>query len=149
MITTEPATMVHAARINLRPGDAREIAALGLTMEEAMRTSLAGALWAEAYLVDEEVAAIVGLSVGSLLGGVGVPWLLTGVPVDRHHKDFLRLTRAGVARMRREFAVLTNIVHAEYVEAIRWLRWLGFSVVAPVPVPPHGAPFCRFEMRTA
>lgn len=157
MITIEPATMEHARTIELRPGDAREIAALGMAKEEAVRASLASAVWADAYLADgdpstgsgQEVAAIVGLSVGSLLGGVGVPWLLTGLPVDRHRKEFLAHTRAGVARMRAEFPVLANIVHAEYPQAIRWLRWLGFAIGAPHPVPPFGAPFCRFEMRAS
>jgi GNAT superfamily N-acetyltransferase len=148
-ITIEPATMEHARRLELREGDAREIAALGLGKEAAVARSLSGALWAETYIADGEVAAMVGLNAGSLLAGIGVPWMLTGTPVDRRARDFLRLTRAGVTRMRNQFPRLTNIVHAEYAGAIRWLRWLGFAVAPPQPVPPFGAPFCRFEMETA
>lgn len=142
-IVIVPATMAHATRIDLRDGDRREIAALGVTMPQALELSMSRALWADAYLIDGEVAALVGLSTNSLLGGIGSPWLFTGRPVDRHRKDFLRLTRAGVARMRAECPVLVNHVHADYRQAIRWLEWLGFTVAPPQLFGPLGAPFCR------
>jgi hypothetical protein len=142
-ITIVPATMEHATRIDLREGDRREIAALGVTMPEAFDLSMSRALWADAYLIDGEVAALVGLSTNSLLGGTGSPWLFTGRPVDRHRKNFLRLTRAGVARMRAECPMLVNYVHADYREAIRWLQWLGFTITPPQPFGSLGAPFCR------
>jgi hypothetical protein len=136
--------MAHARAIKLRPGDAREIAALGVTMPEAFVLSTSRALWADAWLIDGEVAAIVGLSVESLLGDEGVPWLLTGEPVERHKKLFLRETRAGVARMRGRFPVLRNFVHADYAEAVRWLAWLGFAIGGSRPHGPFGAPFRPF-----
>jgi GNAT superfamily N-acetyltransferase len=37
-------------------------------------------------------------------------------------------------------------VHAEYAEAIRWLRWLGFAIGPPQPRGPHGAPFRPFSI---
>lgn len=142
-----PATIEHAERIVLRPGDARELKALGITMPEAFMFSTARPIWAETYLIDGEVAAMVGLSARlSLLGDRGEPWLLTGLPVDRHPKTFLRETRAGVARMRAQFPVLANWVHAEYRQAIRWLRWLGFDIGPPQPLPPYGALFRRFAI---
>lgn len=143
MIEVVPATPAHLNAIDLRSGDAREIAALGVNKPQAFELSMSRALWAEAYLIDGEVAALVGLSTNSLLGGTGSPWLFTGTPVDRHRKDFLRLTRAGVARMRAEYPVLVNHVHADYRQAIRWLEWLGFTVAPPQPFGPLGAPFCR------
>ncbi len=147
MITIVPATMEHARAIDLRAGDAREIAALGLTKEEGLQRSLDCAVWAEAYLVDGEVAAIAGVSIGSLLGGEAIPWLVTGRPVERHKSAFLRLTRAGIARMLRRFPVLINHVHVEYTEALRWLRWLGFTIEAPAPHGPRGELFCRASLR--
>ena len=108
-----PATLDHARAIRLRPGDAREIAAMGLTPIAAFEQSMSRSLWAQAYVIDGEVAALVGLAINSILGGVGAPWLLTGRPVDRHRKLFLQETRRGVARMRAEFSRLgrdTNCV---------------------------------------
>jgi GNAT superfamily N-acetyltransferase len=143
VISVVPATMAHVRAIELREGDAREIAALGLSKEEGLQRSLDRAAWAEAYLVAGEVAAIAGVSIGSLLGAEAIPWLVTGRPVERHKRAFLRLTRAGVARILRQFPVLINHVHAEYAEALRWLRWLGFTIERPAPHGPRGELFCR------
>ena len=141
-----PATMEHARHIALRPGDLREIEVLGLTMPEAFEISTRRDVWSETYLIDGEVAAMVGLAANSILGGWGSPWLVTGRPVDRHAKLFLRETRAGVERMKAAFPRLSNYVHAEYTQTVRWLRWLGFSIGTPEPRGPFDAPFCLFSL---
>jgi len=148
VIEIVPATMDRARRIDLRPGDLREIEALGLGLPEAFEMSMSRAVWAEAYLLDGAVAALVGVSVQSVLGGEGVPWLITGTPVDRCKRDFLRLTKAGVARMQRQFPVLTNFVHADYVQSVRWLGWLGFTIAPARPFGIKGALFHRATLRT-
>ena len=143
MIEIVPATMAHARAIRLRPGDAREIAALGYTQEEGIGRSVARSLWADAYLADGEVAAIAGLCLPSLLGPIASLWLVTGTPVDRHRKEFLRLTRQRVAEVRKDWPVLVDYVHADYAEALRWLQWLGFTIAEPQPYGRLGVLFCR------
>jgi hypothetical protein len=144
-----PATMAHAEAIELRPGDAAEIAALGLCPRGALQASLARSLWADAYLAEGEVAAILGLGLPSMLGRVATPWLLTGLPVDCHRKAFLRLTRTRVELLRREWDLLVNYVHADYAQSIRWLAWLGFEIGAAVPLGPKGALFHPAILRGA
>jgi hypothetical protein len=146
MIMIEPATMVLAARIELRPGDAREIAALGMTAEEGLAISLARAVWADAYLVDGAVAAILGFSLSSLLGGIGQPWLITGRPIDRVRKTFMRTARTRIVEMRDRHGMLANYVHADYPEALAFMRWLGFTIGEPRPYGRLGAPFCFVTM---
>lgn len=146
MIEIVSATIEHAREIDLRPGDRREIEALGLTMPEAFEISTRRALWADAYLIDGEVAALVGLSVNNALAGWASPWLVTGTPVDGRKKAFLRETSARVATMAREWPLLTNYVLADYRETVRWLEWLGFTIHPPRPVPPFGVPFRLFSM---
>lgn len=146
MITVAPATLQHARAIELRPGDAREIEAHGVDKMEGLRLSLDHAIWADAYLADGEVAAILGCGTNNLLGGYATPWLITGTPVNRHKKDFLRLTRARIEELKLHYPVMINWIHAPYTESLRWARWLGFTVEAPVPLPPHGEPFCRIVM---
>lgn len=136
-----PATLDHARRLVLRDGDAAEIAALGLTKEHALTASIERSVWAETYLVDGEPAAIVGLGLSSLVGGYGVPWLLTGPACERHRKTFLRESRRQVARMLAEASPLINFVHADYRRALRWMAWLGFTIEAPVRL--NGALFHR------
>ncbi|MBS0520512.1 MAG: hypothetical protein JSR90_17585 [Proteobacteria bacterium] len=139
-----PATLAHAEAIELRPDDAAEVAALGVTPQEALRVCLARALWAETYLADGEVVAMVGLGLSSMLGGYGVPWLLTGPACEHHKRRFMIESRRQVARMRATILPLINFVHADYRRAVRWLVWLGFTLDAPVML--NGAPFRRFAM---
>lgn len=98
-------------------------------------------MWAETYLVGGAPAAIVGLGRSSLVGGYGVPWLLTGPACERHRKTFLRESRRQVARMLEEAAPLVNFVHADYRRALRWMGWLGFAIEAPIRL--NGALFHR------
>ena len=79
-------------------------------------------------------AAIVGLGRSALLGGHGVPWALTGPAVERHRRFLLRESRRQVARMRDEAAPLINYVHAGHRRALRWLRWLGFTIEPARPL---------------
>jgi hypothetical protein len=146
-IEVVPATLAHVEAMNLRDGDRREIEALGVTPHDGLMRSLARSVWADAYLAGGEVAALVGLAVQPLVGGVAMPWLLTGRPVDRHRKAFLRLTRARTREMLAEHGLLVAEVHAEYREAVRWLGWLGFTLAPPRPLGPLGAPFQQATMR--
>jgi hypothetical protein len=45
--------------------------------------------------------------------------------------------------------VLENFIDARYEAAVRWAKWLGFDVGAPVPYGPAGMPFhpARLEAR--
>lgn len=147
MIEVVPATLAHARAIELRDGDRREIEAFGLSPGEGLARSLARSVWADAYLAGGEVAALAGLAMQPLLGGVAMPWLLTGRPVDRHRKAFLRLTRDRTHRMLADHGTLVAEVHAEYREAVRWLAWLGFTLAPPRPLGPVGALFHQATMR--
>jgi hypothetical protein len=142
-----PATLEHVRAIELRDGDRREIEALGFSPLDGLSRSLACSVWADAYLVGGAVAALVGLALQPLLGGVAMPWLLTGRPVDRHRKAFLRLTRSRTRQMLAEHGTLVAEVHADYREAVRWLAWLGFTLAPPRPIGPHGALFHHATMR--
>ena len=147
MITVVPATLEHAARIELRAGDAREIEALGVTKKEALATTLGRSIQADAYLIDGEVAALMGITLTSLIGGTAAPWLMTGRPVERHRKAFMRLTRERTQRMLAEHGTLVCNVHAEYARSIRWLRWLGFEIAPARPFGPLGAAFHEATLR--
>jgi hypothetical protein len=131
MIEIVPSTLDHARRLQLRHGDACEVAACGLSKEDAIAQSLARSLWAETYLVDGEVAAMVGLAVSSVIAGHGVPWLLTGPACERHKRRFMVESRRQVARMLEQASPLVNYVHADYGRAVRWLEWLGFRIGPP------------------
>lgn len=147
MIEIVPATPAHADAIDLRDGDRREIEAMGLAPRDGLARSLARSVWADAYIADGEVAALVGVALQPLVGGVAMAWLLTGRPVDRNAKAFLRLTRTRTRQMLAEHGTLVAFVHADYRQAVRWLGWLGFELAPARPQGPLRALFHQATMR--
>lgn len=131
----------------LRPADKAECEALGHTVGEVLADSLAISVEAWTALEDGAPIAMWGLTAPSFLGRVATPWLLTGEGVERHKKVFLRETRWWVhERALLMFPHLLNVVDARYTRALRWLKWLGFTVHEPAPFGVLGRPFCIVEL---
>lgn len=148
-----PATDSHALDLaqRLRLDDLREIWAAGrVTPHRALLRALRvkGEAWAG--LADGRIVCMFGVTDagGSTLARQGVPWLLGSTDLPDHATAFLRRNGAFIARSRREYRLLFNYVDCRNVNAIRWLRWLGFAIMSPEPHGPFGLPFCRFELRT-
>jgi hypothetical protein len=153
--TVVPATLDHARAMApiMRPGDRGEIwAAAALDPLAGLQISLAASLYAWTWLVEDVPACIFGVSAapdnsGSNMNDVGIPWLLSSGIVDRHWLPFLKHYRPFLEQMRADFPVLANWVDARYTAAIRWLRWMGFEILAAEPYGPFGLPHHRFELR--
>jgi hypothetical protein len=140
--------MAHALAIRLRPGDALEIAALGETQESSFAKALARSLWAETYLIDGEPAVLRGVILPSLLGSTEAnAWLMSGEPIERHRKSFMRLTRDGVRELHAQYDTLVSFVHRDYARSIAWLRWLGFEIGPVISIGPLDAPFHKATLR--
>lgn len=133
--TIIPATAAHAdyLRDNLRVGERHEIACLGATPAEALRGSLAGSIFARTGVVDGRIAAMWGCG-GSLLGGVGEPWLLTTPEVERIPVRFVKVARDEARQMLGIFPVLSNYVSVQYRQACKMLEVIGFRLGDPVRI---------------
>lgn len=146
----EPARDAHVAPFlaRIRPEDRLECERLGYTAEAMVRRSLDRSVEKWAAVDGAEPIAMWGITAASIAGELGCPWLLTTPGVDRHRRTFLRETRWWVEHRALEmYPRLVNLVDADYAKALRWLRWLGFTIGDPVPVPPNGHLFCRVERR--
>lgn len=144
------ATPEHAAAIaaDARAADVAELwAQARTTPEQAMRRGLETSVFALTGLIDEAPVCMFGVAPASLLGGIGIPWMIATTAIERHQLTFLRACRPAVAEMRRMFPVLVNAVDARNVLTIRWLRWLGFRLLPARPLGPDGVPFHPFEWR--
>lgn len=144
-----PATREHiesmAARA--RKADVDELlAAAGKTPAQAMEDGLRISLEAWVGTADGEPFCMFGLASPALLAGSGVPWMVGTVDLDRHAKVFLRHCRPVVAHWAESFD-LWNYVDARNTRAVRWLRWLGFTIHPSEPHGLQGLPFHRFDMR--
>lgn len=140
-----PATAAHAEylREQLRAGERHEIACLGSTPTEALAASLAGSIFARVAILDGRVAAMWGVG-GSPLGGIGEPWLLTTVDVERVPIKMVRTARDEAGQMLGLFPTLVNYVTAEYRQACRFLEVVGFRLGPAFPF--SGAQWREFRM---
>lgn len=110
--------------------------ALGVTIEDALLCGIRDSLNARQIVVDGQVVAVFGDAVFSLLGGVGVPWLISTIHVQKHPRAFLQVCKPEVQQMLTRHHHLMNYVDARNTVAIRWLKWLGFKFE---PAAPYGA----------
>jgi hypothetical protein len=143
------ATMDHAADLapRLRALDLAEIeAASGRPVSEVLAESLDRALWSEAVLVEGRVEALGGLGTFSMMFGPGVPWLVGSDRLTERARWFLGESRRQVRRMLGQYQRLENRVDARNAPAIRYLRWLGFTLEPARPWGHAGLPFHPFTM---
>lgn len=136
MITMLPATEDDARELAplLRAEDRAEVLALGCDPVDGLLQSLSGSCEAWTYRDDERIICMAGVAPLSLIGRTGVPWLLGSDLVQVHRRAFMLETRRMVARWLDMFAVLRNTVDCRHEAALRWLRWLGFTLGEPFPM---------------
>lgn len=131
----------------VRQADIDEITeALGIPMHQALHEAITGSLNAKKIVVDGQVVAVFGDAVHSILGSVGVPWLISTVHVEHHARAFLKVCKPEVQGMLTRHHHLMNYVDARNTSAMRWLKWLGFTFG---PAAPYGArrfPFHPFTL---
>lgn len=63
---------------------------------------------------------------------VGFPWLMGTDRIRENVGHFLWMSRHYDKIMSKYFNLLCNLVDAEYAEALRWLKWLGFTNAPPI-----------------
>lgn len=135
----------HADQLVLRQADRIEVAATTvLPPVEALRQSIAHSpRYCKAGFADGELACIFGVGSG-LLSTSGCPWLLGSDLIARHPAAFIRRCGPYLDAMTQGFGYLENWVHADNRIAIRWLRWLGFTLDPAAPWGIKGEPFHHF-----
>lgn len=140
---------ILACSVSIRAADRAECwAAAKWEPEEALWVGLAVSDPCLTALVDGSVVCIFGVVPVSILGGRGSPWLIGTDLLERHALIFLRQSRACIAQWSQEYALLSNYVDARNTAAMRYLRWLGFTLAPAAPFGPLGLPFHRFIMET-
>lgn len=147
MIAFAPPTEDDIAHVaaHIRSIDALECRLIAnASPAEAIEACLDRSDWALCARVDDEPQCIFGVTPEqSLLGDDGHPWMLGAYSLSRHARALLAHSRPYVDRMLESYQRLTNVVHADNRQAIRWLRWLGFAFKDPIDVKGHA--FLPFE----
>jgi hypothetical protein len=135
----------------LRDADRREIENLGFGVKKALYRAYRNSVMCRAALIHGEVAAVWGLAVAlrenvSPLSDLGVPWLHTSALVEQVPFSFVRVGKRELAAMMRLRPKLESFVAANYKEAVKFLKILGFTVDKAEPLGLNGSLYCRFHM---
>ncbi len=132
---------------DVRQADIDEIVeGLGVSLESELFDGITDSLNARKIVVNGHIVAVFGDAVHSVLGSVGVPWLISTIHVEKHAKAFLKVCKPEVQGMLTRHRHLINYVDARNTAAIRWLKWLGFHFGEAVPYGPKRLPFYPFTL---
>jgi hypothetical protein len=105
----------------------RCIAPEAILLEEMRYSTLACA-----GLIDGQVACVWGIRANTILNDSAYLWMLTTQLVDEYPFIFVRHSQRLAAELLKEFSYLHGFVLANNDRSIKWLRWLGCSLV-PAP----------------
>ena len=133
---------------NMHPLDVAEVwAAAHHTPETAVRKSVEVSRdTIKVGRADGEPVCIFGVASETVMSRIGAPWLLGTPDIEKHSRAFLRLNRAYIADLRRDYDFLANFVDMRNNQAIRWLQWLGFTLLDPRPYGVNQLMFHPFFM---
>ncbi len=130
---------------SLRVADMEELAAAGISARKALWRGYRRSLWPKTAFIDGRIAAMWGLDTTGL-GEHGCPWLMTTDVIELMPVAFIREAKEEVRMMLQKCRVLENHVLASYIQAVRLLEVLGFTIDPPHPAGKNGALFRRFRM---
>lgn len=143
------ATPEHAAFIadNMRDDDRQEIWASNQhTPIEALEKAMIRSTKLWTATVDDVPCLMFGVAPASVLGGLGVPWLLGTEDIHKVKRQFIRECRSYVGEMLNSYPKLVNMVDVRNEVSIRWLIWLGFELSPALPLGMEGELFHPFHL---
>ncbi|MEM6898461.1 MAG: hypothetical protein AAF583_01640 [Pseudomonadota bacterium] len=130
---------------SLRDADREEV---GLMSRWSVRDALIVSVTrAPAYTVriDGNIAAIFGAPPASVVTDSATPWIVSTDVMTAHPLVAARHNWRIVETWKKHHRHLFNYVHAGNALAIKWLKWLGFTLHDEAPYGPYNAPFRQFE----
>lgn len=92
-----------------------------------------------AYMDNGEPVAVFGVMQVGNIGSIG---MLATNNIEKEIKSFLIQGKIWVDKQLKKYKTLVNFVYSENIKAIKWLKWLGFTVEEKQGV---GDWFLKFE----
>lgn len=130
---------------NMREADAIEcMASSGRSPLDALTSGVVISNHCSVVMVGGVPCAVVGLVITSLVSGHGVPWMLATDDAVKHRRVFIDNCKQGLCDMLKVCPNLVNYVHAENKLSVKWLRWMGFTILPSEPTGVNGAHFHKF-----
>lgn len=135
---------------NIRDADRLEIeSATGKPYDEVLRglPKLCDEMWAG--FADGKCGVLFGFQKPTFVSEHTVAWLISTKMVDAEAITFIRNSKKVFGLMCKGHEYLFNFVDSRNKLAIRWLKWLGFTIYDPEPYGARGELFHKFDMRVA
>lgn len=146
-IVTSEADMVAHVAANLRQADIEEAWAFyGRCPKALVLESFEKSHMSWTGLLDGEPVITFGCMTEDRLETTGAPWLVGTTKLEQVPFTFARMSRPFLHLMKDRHIRLTNHVDVRNALAIRWLRWLGFTLDPAAPAGPFGLMFHHFWM---
>ena len=73
--------------------------------------------------------------------------MLTTEKMKDHPRELLKWSKIFVESWQEEYPLLQNYVDARYAPALRWAKWLGFTIEDTFPFGPDAVPFYKIVRR--
>jgi hypothetical protein len=138
---------VYFVEDNMREEDKDECRAGGYTPFDAISLSYENSIVSYTLLTPEGVpAAILGVSPSPLSPKFGLIWMLGTDDIRKHKFTFLRNCKPFLDTLYDELGMecLYNYTYAANSLHHSWIRWLGFTFLRQLDLPPTGQPFIEF-----
>ena len=137
MPTIRRATYSDAVYVapRLREADKQEcMATLGLPPELAIPPSVDGTrgVWAMCH-DDDTPFGLFGIDPVDQNPELGIVWMVSTDDLFKYKRDLVKLSHAMIDRLHDDYPLLGNHVDERNTKHIRYLRWLGFSMLKRHP----------------
>lgn len=118
-------------------------AQVGLPIRDGLRMTLDQSTCARVGRAD----GVPGVVFGAIDHGVhgGQLWMVGTTLIEKHQRGFLENSRREIEEYRIIYNMLWNYVDVRNLRAIRWLKWLGFTIGERVLYGPFLKPFYLFH----
>jgi hypothetical protein len=139
---------VYYVSDNMREGDVEDCWAGGLSAYDALARSFENSTVAYTLFEPDSLvpAAVLGVSESPFDPSFGTIWMLGTDGIRKHRYRFLRNCKPFLKDLYEETGkqALYNYTYAGNTLHHAWLRWLGFTILREVELPPYGYPFYEF-----
>lgn len=128
----------------LRTQDRAELAKKGRAPLEALTDGYRASPFCYTLEIEGQAEAMFGLVPDGLLGKTACVWYLGGPGIERHKKEFYKLSRLWVHCFLGLYPLLYNETDAGYAQAVNWLRHLGAQFIDQRAAGKNAEPFLFF-----
>ena len=112
---------------------------------DSLKNGIAASLDPQTALFNGRPAVIAGVVPTEEDDSIGYIWLMGTNDIFDHKITFLRETIPWLDRLSKPFRAVCNVVDKRNTLHVRWLKWMGFSIINEVPsVGEQGLPFYEF-----